>query len=348
MKTYAEYARLCEEKLVPLFPADYQPLIEQELMAQKKHTKREKVAQKSVFSFFKKTSSRPVFKPYGYIRTLVYHGHRYSSMMPYSALYQAAGINDYTLLQQGIRQSARLSALFHCSYAGGNDHGSLFHDVISALAAGDRQLVSLCLPQSAGPSANIAANLFLGLWYQDPDLFQQARQKAETWLSSKRPIILAAQLRYLLALGTKDPLAASTELGELCRGIPYEKEYYVQIAPPEFGRCMIPFIHGLIMLAVYLNGKTFAAEMSLPQDYIWQPYLDFMTEQTELASDKLYISFTGELELINLLINQMPAVRLCPGLKPTRKQTDDRAYIQALQDLFTATVDLETYFYRYN
>lgn len=355
MDKYLQYMAMCDKNPQFLHAKDLQRIIAEKLLELKKGRVQETVtARKGLLGFIgMKTKKQAVYNPAGYLRSCAIVANQCSAMIPYTGLYIACESGDYFPLQQAFYQFARMRVLSSYVLDGGEDHSTLFPSVIWGLAAADRNLLETLFPQEAGISTTehplnvICTNLLMGLWYRNNTQLKAGKEKVAEWLESKHAMTNSGTVRYLLSLAEKDTTQAAEALQEICKGIPHEKDLYVRSSDKQFDEYMVPFLHGLYNLAVFVAGWEFYTRLPMPKQYIWMPYTEYLAEQEYPApATKPYFTFSGEAQMINLMLDKIPTAKIVSDAK--NQFIDTKAMTGGLLSKLSTNINVEDFFRQYN
>lgn len=230
-------------------------------------------------------------------------------------IYQAFQTGDMKALNDALYQYACEKHLNNGS--DGFDHssccrqgGALYH----IMAANLWERVPLLMPKALGmakSSMAVTANLFLALWYKDPAVIEQARERAIRALSRNSTLYHRSSFAYLLALLDGSIDAASEYLKDVCSGVKLLCKDYVN----DFEKVFCIEAHGLYNLAIHLGIE--GVEMPEATNFS----KEFATWQIENGSKpgKLFLEYPAPLELVNMVFAITP-----PEIRLYRPHPDDR------------------------
>ncbi len=230
-------------------------------------------------------------------------------------IYQAFQTGDMATLNDALYQYACEKHLNNGS--DGTDHssccrhgGALYH----MMAANLWERVPLLMPKALGTAKNgmvVTANLFLALWYKDPAVIEQARERAIKALNRKSTLYHRASDSYLLALLDGKIDDASQYLKDVCNGAKRLSKDYTD----DFEKAFCIEAHGLYNLAIHLG----VDGVEMPETTNFSK--EFATWQIENGSKhgKLFLEYPAPLELVNTVFAITP-----PEVRLHRPHPEDR------------------------
>lgn len=221
-------------------------------------------------------------------------------------IYRAFKTGDIALLNDALFQRA-CEAHLHIAVHSGYDHSQCYGNVLpTAMAANLFERVPLLAPKQLGMAKNgykpyvAAMNLFMALWYKEPDFIEYARKEAAAKLKTKMNRFDRASIAYLLALLDGKTEEASRHLKEMCEGIKRLDSYYT----PNFDKAFCIAAHGLYNLARQLgiegvempDADNFSKELAL-----WQ-------SENGSKPGKLFLEYPAPFELADKVLSVTPPI----------------------------------------
>ena len=228
---------------------------------------------------------------------------------------------DWPGLCRVVNQRSK-SAMMPVIY-GGYNYEKNVHCALECLLCGNIPAIEYILPLDLSQVKNYnnpffpaAAHVFLGLWYRDEALLNQAVPDAERFLEGKKPNQLErAMVSFLLNLAKGDAGGATGDLLAVCRGYPKDKRPVLGVRP------FCTYAHGLYCLAQLIWPEDKFRAIELPKYKNFLSAFALWRRENPTPDLSLWFHYPEGMELFDRIYDAPPArLVLRPPTAEDKKQ----------------------------
>lgn len=235
-------------------------------------TQREEIAKKlkkilSIHSIEEKESEQlsKFTEPFRFQETLFQQCRNAADELSYLGSYLSCESGDFSKMFCGIYQGNRLNFASSATTGAGCNHVRFFGSSVTALACNDRGFVEKAMPHGLGLCGTAVPydtipNLFMGIFYKDETMMNEALALAEKFLARKQRKYDILIVQYLVDLWEK----RTENLTELIEQICIEEQRvtenttYIGYGNEKYNKVINIFAQGLFALAEhYLETEVF-------------------------------------------------------------------------------------------
>ena len=227
----------------------------------------------SIYSIEEKESELlPEFtEPFRFQETLFQQCRNAADELSYLGSCLSCESGDFPDMFYGIYQGNRLHFASSATLDGGCNHVRFFGVSVTALACNDREFVEKAMPHSLGLCGTAVPydtipNLFMGIFYKDEMMMNEALVLAEKFLARKQRKYDILIVQYLMDLWEK----RTENLTELIEQICIEEQRvtenttYIGYGNEKYNKVINIFAHGLFALAEHYLGVELFETIALP------------------------------------------------------------------------------------
>ena len=227
----------------------------------------------SIHSIEEKESEQlPEFtEPFRFQSALFQQCQRAADELSYLGSYLSCERGDFSNMFHGIYQGNRLNFASSATSSGGCNHVRFFGSSVTALTCNDKEFVEKAMPHNLGLCGAAVAydtipNLFMGIFYKDETMMNEALVLAEKFLARKQRKYDILILQYLMDLWEK----RTENLTELIEQICIEEQRvtenttYIGYGNEKYNKVINIFAHGLFALAEHYLGAELFETIALP------------------------------------------------------------------------------------
>ena len=192
--------------------------------------------------------------------------------------------------------------------------------------------IKLILPQENGPAHNnvsgtVIVNLFMGIWYQDDSLRDEALAEAEKKLGQKITVFEKAYISCLKDITLKDTVALETDLDELCKAHAKRKDYGMD----NFKKGFCIEAHAIFNLLHWAYDGELEGKIGMPDQKNFCQDLALWQKEHGYRHGEKVTEYPDDIDLFNKLLCCEPP-KMCLVTKGKERMLDVGKYSRDIAD----------------